>query len=275
MYKLLCIDMDGTLLNSRKKISTRAKEAIKKAHDRGVHIVITTGRIYSNAAYYSSLVGVKSPVIAGNGAIVREKDSDEIIYKSALPQATIDSILEICSKYQVNLNFHTMEEIYSGSKILRTFYKLMFKSTMKTNYKTTIHYTAVHQWKSILQKHSGEVLKCEAYALNRKRVMAAKLHLERLNTMEIVSTGKFSFDITVRGVSKGSAVKFLAEYYGIKREEVMVIGDGENDLTMILYAGLGVAMRNAVDLVKRNADFITDSNDEDGVAKAIEKFILI
>ncbi|MFU0825856.1 MAG: hypothetical protein ACFWTK_12930 [Clostridium sp.] len=77
-----------------------------------------------------------------------------------------------------------------------------------------------------------------------------------------------------KGISKGNAVKILAEFYGLKREEVICIGDGENDLSMIKYAGLGIAMGNAPDYVKKEADYITETNDEDGVAKAIEKFIL-
>ena len=87
-YKMMCIDMDGTLLGKGRKISEDSKVALRKARDKGVQIVITTGRLYNNAAYFSELVGVDSPVIGGNGAIIREKKSNEIIFRSGFDKET-------------------------------------------------------------------------------------------------------------------------------------------------------------------------------------------
>ena len=83
-YKMICIDMDGTLLGKGKRISKESKDVIEKVHKKGVEIVVTTGRIYNNAAYYSHLLGVESPVIAANGAIVREKHTNKIIYENTI-----------------------------------------------------------------------------------------------------------------------------------------------------------------------------------------------
>ncbi len=95
-----------------------------------------------------------------------------------------------------------------------------------------------------------------------------------MNEFEVVSSHFDNFEVTGKGVSKGNAVKVLANYYGIDSEQVICIGDSENDLSMIKYAGLGIAMGNADENVKEAAKYITDNNNCDGVAKAIEKFVL-
>jgi len=107
-----------------------------------------------------------------------------------------------------------------------------------------------------------------------ERILAAKKELRQFEDLEVVSSFKDNFEVMCKGVSKGRGVEVLANMYGFKREEVICIGDNENDLSMIRYAGLGIAMGNAEEEVKSEADFITRSNDEDGVAYAIDKFIL-
>lgn len=105
--------------------------------------------------------------------------------------------------------------------------------------------------------------------------MKVKKELKQLNPeLEIVSSWDDNFEIMKKGSSKGEAVAQLAKYFNLKRDEVMCIGDSENDLSMIEYAGIGVAMGNAIDIVKQSAQYITLPNTESGVAKAIEKFVL-
>ena len=112
MYKLICIDMDGTLLNSNKEISEINKAAIKSAYEKGVNVVITTGRLFINASYYSKLLGVKSPVIAANGAIIKGTDNATFIYKLPLSKDITRYILEVCEKVGLNPHFHTHENIF-------------------------------------------------------------------------------------------------------------------------------------------------------------------
>ncbi|MBC2580797.1 Cof-type HAD-IIB family hydrolase [Clostridium sp. DJ247] len=274
-YKLVCIDMDGTLLNSKRKITENTRSVLKNAHNNGVHIVITTGRIYDNAEYYSDLIGVKSPVIAANGAFIKEKDKDEIIYKSILGKKLSTKILNICSKYEAALEFHTSQKMYLGNKLDKSIINLLMQKTLLKEEKIEIiHVKNIEQWKTILHNEEENIVKCIISNRNEEELQKIRNEVEKLDDVEVVSSARDNIEITCKGTSKGRAVEILAGYYNLKREEIIAIGDSENDLSMIEYAGLGVAMGNAIDLVKRKANYITDTNDEEGVAKAVNKFIM-
>lgn len=274
-YKLVCTDMDGTLLNSKKKISEETKEVLKKAHDKGVHIVVTTGRIYNNAAYYSNLIGVKSAVIAANGAFIREKDKEEAIYKETLTEEQCRLVLGVLLKHKLVPHFHTYKEVYLGSKFHKFVSYLAVARKLPKDMPVISRYVAgKDEWHNVFKEMDGNLVKAIVFHPDVKRINRAKEELMKIPNLEIASSGKLNIEINAKGVCKGQAVEVLAKYYGIKREEVICIGDNENDISMIEYAGLGVAMGNAIESVKLKADYITDTNNNDGVAKVIEKFIL-
>ncbi|QCX33905.1 HAD family phosphatase [Caloramator sp. E03] len=278
MYKLVCIDMDGTLLNSKREISDINKSALKKAFDMGVHIVITTGRIYLNAEYYSDLIGIKSPIIASNGAIIKEKGSNEFIYKAVIPKEINLQILEICNKYKLYPRFHTITDIYYSDSLFN-FMNLMFYFSFALKVKSKDHRVRMHyikskrKWHEVFNLKKEDIVKCEIYSFDKEKIKNVYDELKKIGSIKVVP-GFNSLEITRKDVSKGSAIKFLAEKYKIKREEIVAIGDSENDIEMIQYAGFGVAMGNAIKAVKEKANYITTSNDEDGVAKVINEFII-
>lgn len=275
-YKMVCIDMDGTLLGKRKKISKFSKDVIKKVHDMGVEIVVTTGRLYNNAAYFSQLLGVDSPVIAANGAIVIDQKTNDIIYESAIPEIDCMNILKILNKYKVPFHFHTTDTIYCNNWVSKVGTQIYM--TKQVYYEHLhIHYYTVKseaEWAEIFKKENGRMAKCIAFSPNSKNIAKVRKELEKLDNIVYFGSGNHSTEINFKGVSKGNAVKVLSERYGIKRDELICIGDNENDISMIKYAGLGIAMANAIDEVKEFAQYITDTNKNDGVAKAIKKFIL-
>lgn len=273
-YKLVCIDMDGTLLNSKHRITEATKEILRKTHAKGVHIVISTGRMYTDGEYFSNLIGVKSPVIASNGAVIKEKGSDEVIYKSVLSESLAMELVNISAKHNVPPMFCTPKTLYSGNvlfNMVNHFFKLRkyVSSDMKIN---TIF--SREKWNKILSEEKDNIVKCEFYNRNEEKLRKIRDELKNIRDIEVVSSSKYNIEITCKGVSKGRAVEILAGYYNFKKEEVITIGDSENDLSMIEYAGLGIAMGNAIDRVKEKANFITDSNDNEGVANAINNFIL-
>lgn len=276
-YKLVCIDMDGTLLNSKKKVSSYNRQIIKRAHALGVHIVITTGRIYENAAYFSKLIGVKSPVIASNGAIIKDKDESKIIYKKGLDFKAIKTIIKVCSAHKVKANFNTHDSVICSSRLLNVLMKRLFLKSMSISRsgKLDIKYVSKDtELLKVVEENYDDIIKCEIIDKSAKKIMVLKEALKKLQGIEVVSSSRYNIEITSKYVSKGRAVEALAKYYGINREEIISIGDSENDLSMIEYAGFGVAMGNAQKLIKDKADYITDTNDKDGVGKAIKKFIL-
>lgn len=273
-YKLLCIDIDGTLLNSEHQVTARTMEAVKRAQAVGVNIAISTGRIYSDAEYYARLVGARAPVIASNGAFIMGPDGSEILYKSVFGQRLAVKILDTASKYKAVPNFHTPYKVYAGNIPSWLFYhKNIRRGVFSKNLKAQLVLSKKH-WEKVLASEQDSILKCELLIKDKAAQQRIRDELESLGKLEVVNAMGANLEITYKGVSKGKAAEILASYYNLTAGDIMAIGDSENDLSMIEYAGLGVAMGNAVDRLKEKADFITDTNDNEGVAKAIDKFIL-
>lgn len=274
-YKMMCIDMDGTLLGKGRKISEESKIALRKAREKGVQIVITTGRLYNNAAYFSELVGVDSPVIGANGAIIREKRSNEIIYRSSFNEKITKKILELANKYRIVLHFHTVSSIISNSYVSTTVARIVLPGRNHEDFKVNLRtIKGKEKWLKALEKYSAKVTKIIVFSTSAKRMEEFRKEIGKIDEITYFTSGNKSMEINMKEVSKGNAVKILADYYGIKREEVICIGDNENDVSMIEYAGLGIAMGNAIPKLKKIADYVTDTNKNDGVRKAVEKFIL-
>lgn len=276
-YKMVCIDMDGTLLGKGRKVSEESKKVIKEIHEKGVEIVVTTGRIYNNAAYYSHLLGVESPVIAANGAIVREKHTNKVIYENPIKTEECIKLIEILYRMKFLFHFYTLDAIYCGNELTKFATQLyMTKQVGYDNLKIKYHVIKdLEKWKEFFRKTNGEITKCIAFSIKPNKITELKKELDKLNSVVYFGAGARSLEINNKGVSKGKAVKALADYYGFKRDEVVCIGDNENDISMIEYAGFGVAMGNAIEPVKKLADYITDTNKDNGVAKAIRKIFNI
>lgn len=273
-YKLVCIDIDGTLLDKNSRISKTTKEIIKRVHDQGVHIVVSTGRMYTDAAYYSGLIGVKSPVIASNGAFIKEPDHDHIIYQRALGENLSLKILAVFRKYGIKPSYCTPDKYYYGNILFKIWYlaaKLWGRRSNRIDSEYVGSWTC---WRNILHREKDHIVKCEI--IHRNVYLLEKLinELRNMNELEIARSSKYNIEINRKGVSKGKAVEFLAKLYKLNRDEIIAIGDSENDISMLEYAGLGIAMGNALDIVKQKADYVTDSNDDEGAAKAISKFVL-
>ncbi|KGM98089.1 HAD family hydrolase [Clostridium novyi A str. 4552] len=271
-YKLICLDMDGTLLDTNKKISNRTRNAIKKAHEKGVKIAISTGRVFVSAKYYASMLGISAPIIASNGAYIREKDKDKIIYKSPINKNLCNDIINIAKKYDFDFYLNTFDTIISLKPYPEGYTYLEMSNELPDDMKVNLEVCT--NLENEATKKNGEVIKAICISDNREMLEKARKEISSLGNLEIVSSLGDNFEIMNKDVSKGKGAKVLADFYGINQDEVICIGDGENDLSMINYAGLGVVMKNAPEYIKKYADYITDTNDNDGVAKVIEKFVL-
>lgn len=269
-YKLICIDMDGTLLNSKHEVSDENKDAIKKANEKGIKIAITTGRIFCSAKYYSDIIGVSTPIIASNGAYIREKDRDEVIYSNTIPNDLIVKIYDVIHKYGLKLSFNTCNTLLSSYELPETHaYKVMNKLVSDDNKVTFIVYKSIDD---ILPKYENQILKGIVIEKeDTETLFKAKEELKAKygNDLHVVSSDPYNFEVMLNTSTKGNAVKTLAEKFGFTSDEVICIGDSENDISMLKYAGMGVAMGNALDLVKDLADYITEDNEHSGVGKAI------
>lgn len=272
MYKLVAIDLDGTLLDSRKMISDENKEAIKNAINAGVNILICSGRIYAGAKIFGKEVGTRLPVITCNGARIKDMDTDEVIYSKSLNLETCRSIVDVCHDmgiyYHVYLGDTMFTEQLAHSSL---FY---WKKNKELPIESRVSIEVVDDIQYYLEKYPDDISKVIVISDVPEELSKTRKELQKVKGIEIMSSYYNNIEIMTQGVSKGKALKFMAERYGIKQEEVIAMGDNENDLSMIEYAGLGVAMANGEDYVKEAADFVTLSNDDNGVAYAINKFVL-
>ncbi len=271
-YKLICTDMDGTLLNDNKEISLENRIAIKNAIDNGVVIVFCTGRLFTFAKYYAQGLGVNTPIIASNGAYIREQQSNNILYKCPLGVENSFKVVEILKKYNINPHFNSSDTVFTGkiSFSSESYLKLNQSLSKEEQFKVEV----VKDLEKMIFEYKEEILKCIAIDMNLDNIKIAKEEIFNLGGLVVESSFYNNFEVMNKEVSKGKAVKLLGDYYGIKKEEIICIGDNENDLSMINYAGLGVAMGNSIDSVKAQSDFISSTNNEDGVAQVIRKFVL-
>lgn len=271
--KLICIDMDGTLLVDTQKVSEENKNAIKEAINKGVHVAITTGRLYGCAKLYSDSIGLKTPIIASNGAFIGDVNGDTI-FENPLSQDNIRDFLRITSKYDLFSYLTTNSNILSFKEVPEDhMYKILNKSLKKDD---QIVFHTLDNINSVYDFHDENILKGVCVEKNDFcKLNKAKEELKSCSSdLEIVSSWNNNFEVMKKGSSKGEAVKQLSKFLNIDKEDIMCIGDSENDLSMIQYAGIGVAMGNASDEVKSKAQYVTDTNVNSGVAKAIQKFVL-
>lgn len=266
MYQLIAVDMDGTLLNHKKEISERNRQAIKAAKSIGKTVVIATGRpLIGIKRYLESLemTGDKDYVIAFNGALVQEAKSGRLIAKKTL------SLEDYKRLYEVSLDLGVHIQALSEHHVM----------TPVAN-----PYTDVEANINLIETEIIPVAEVsETMTIVKVMFVDAPEKLdaavERLpewvkETYTIVRSSDIFLEFLDKSVDKGAGVAALAAELGITAEQVICVGDAGNDLAMIQYAGLGVAMANAFDEVKSAADYMTSSNEDDGVAEVIEKFML-
>lgn len=271
--KLICIDMDGTLLMDQQNVSEENKKAIKEAVSRGVHVAITTGRVYNCAKLYSDEIGLKTPIIASNGAFIGGSNG-EAIYNNPLSANEIKDFLSLTKQYGLLSYLTGNFGIVSTTELPDNHIYKVLNKRLKDEEK--IKFEVIDNIDNAFKLYPNQLLKGVCIEKNNiSNLMKVKKELKQLNPeLEIVSSWDDNFEIMKKGSSKGEAVAQLSKYFNLKRDEVMCIGDSENDLSMIEYAGIGVAMGNAIDIVKQSAQYVTLPNTESGVAKAIEKFVL-
>lgn len=270
--------MDGTLLDSNHVVSERNKEALRKAKDIGVTIAISTGRLFCSAKYYSELIGIETAVISSNGAYIKISNNHDNIIETPLPAETVLEIYNIVKKHGLSANYNSWDTLIREKKIPETHaYQIMNKDLPEE--KRVKFLIDENDLPTTLKNFKGTILKSIVIeeGENKDNLWAAKKEIKETfgDKLHVVSSGNDNFEVINGSISKGKAVAYLAETLNLKPSEVMCIGDSENDLSMIKYAGIGVAMGNGLNIVKKEADFVTDSNNESGVAKAIEHFVLM
>lgn len=268
MYKLIAIDMDGTLLDDNHQVSHDVKTTFVKAKQQGVKIVLCSGRPIVGMKPYINELNLNETddfVIGYNGALVQNTNTEKIITEFSLNRDDLIELYELSHKLDTPMHYFDRKYLYSPNALIA-------RHTVIGAYlnEMPIKYCPVHDFPKTNSIHDiMYVDEPEKLTETIKRI--PKYFLDKYAFAQ--SSPHFA-EFTHPQATKGNAVKKLAESLGIKQEEVMAIGDNGNDLSMIKYAGCGVAMQNAIPEVKEEADYETSSNTENGVAQAIRKFVL-
>ena len=272
-YKLVCIDMDGTLLNSKGEVTKENKEALQRAQEKGVHIALTTGRIYQSAKGFNKQIGLNGPIISANGTYIGLPNQAQPFYYKGFTYDEVITFYQCAKKYPVEIHFSTIKGILCDVRVKSTEdYHNTLNNMLPEKERFEIAY--VGDFDNAFKVYEGQILKAFCMAEAKEVLKQLKEELLKLDLYEVSSSWDNNIEIMPKGIDKGYGVCKLAELLNISREEVVCIGDNENDLSMIQYAGLGIAMGNSTPEVLAQADDITLTNDESGVAKAIQKYIL-
>lgn len=267
MFKMLTMDLDGTLLNEEHVISQVNKENIRRISENGVKIILASGREPVSILPFSRELGINDYMIGLNGAIISDGTGKDIIYEKNIPPVVAKYIVYKCEEQNI-LNI-----IFIRNKLFIS--TLEDKRAELFNKYTNTKIEPVGKLSSFIEQNNlwnsiGKMLQPD----DNKILKEFQFDIEHKWSDDVVAEFSLPFFLEVYNTraSKGQAMGIIAKKYDIDIRETIAIGDGENDLSMIEVAGLGVAMENALEIVKKSADYITLSNIEDGVSHVIRKY---
>lgn len=275
--KLVALDLDGTLFDNSSRISKRNLTAIRSITDKGIHVVISTGRPFEGIPFDQIIGTGINYAITANGSGIYEISTGKCLYENAMDEELVTPILNFLLTRDIHMDAFIGGKGYTPIQCVETAQKLTVPSSIK-NYIITTR----TRLDNILQFIHENQLKVQKMTLNfypaadgtlidRETVRKFLVSNPSITT---VCGGYNNLEFTRADANKGVGLRKLAEILGVNPDATMAIGDTENDLAIIEAAGIGVAMGNATDAVKARADYVTTTNTKDGVAAAIEHFIL-
>ncbi len=274
-FKLLALDIDGTLLTPRGEITPRTYEAINEIRRRGVMVVLVTGRRFGSARELVLRLELDLPLVSHNGALTKNIETLETLDFHPLEADSARKIIKFGRQHNVDmiccddphgLGTMVLDGISDQNKALHGYLKKYRDAVVEVP--DLLEYV---QTSPIQMMFSGRCDPIDEFAEKLGQAMDGNIQLFKTRYRSVDLT---ILDALSTTASKGGSLAAIANQNNIAREEIMAIGDNHNDLTMLHYAGRGVVMANAEDELKQMGFELTASNEEDGVAQAIEKFIL-
>lgn len=271
--KMIGLDLDGTLLNENKELTPYTGEVLRRAMGQGVHIVISTGRPITGVPKELLEFPGMRYIITSNGGRIIDLQENQVLYDNPVPYNTAQKVLKIVSEYETLREIYFDGQGYAQRDELENIQRYVKKEPVR-EYILHTRKPVEDIWRLMEEMKPKGVDKVHALFAREEELAKARERIEALEEVVISGSIGSNLEMNAPGVDKGEGLLILGRLLGITREEIMACGDGGNDLAMIRTAGFGVAMANAADEVKKASDYITCSNENDGVAKAIEKFVL-
>ena len=265
--KLIALDLDGTTLNDDKKISPEVKAAIRKAKDKGYHISFLTGRMFGAAAPYVNSLDLSVPIVCMNGTLIAESKSGKVLYENTVEKSCAKEALQVVNGAPV------YRFVYDGDKILHN-----------------VKDPEIHKYLERWAVNFDEVSEID---IDNSHKIYQLLFIGELETLNEISKNieddtdcnlaTFGFpspkhplhflEVKTRGDSKGVGLKFLRNYFGVTKEEVLAVGDYQNDFELLKEAGVAIAVANAIDDLKNSADIITNKTNNEGAVEEVIEMI--
>lgn len=264
-YKLICTDLDDTLITSEAKLTERTKDAVRRYKEAGGRFCIVTGRMTPGAIPICKELSLDTETATYQGAVVTDLSTGEVIFKTAIENSKAVKILRYIESKGFYCQTYSGDEFWTRKAGEHT---VLYGKLSCARYRET-----VVPLSEAVEKEKLEPPKILIMA-EPEKVPAFKEELsEKFGDDFLINTSKpFIIEIIPKTISKAKAVESIAKRRGIKREEIICVGDSENDLTMLTYAGLGVAVSNASDYVKSFVKVVAPDNNSDGVAWVIDNY---
>lgn len=289
MYKLVAIDLDGTLLNSYGEVSNENKHAIKNAINKGVEVVLSSGRIGDSVESIAHDLSANNYYISGNGSMLYNMQEDKIEYENFIEKEKMLKLIKICEENSIYYSIYTENMVITKSlKYNVAFYN--YENSKKAFDKRTNINIVQNIYEYVKNLKNNKFLKitiCDDSEIIFSRIIDKFKKINNIDVLDVAHMSRkiikegteevpveyYYTEITNKNVDKWTAIEILIKKLNIKREEVMAIGDNMNDKLMIKNAGIGVAMGQANPKIKEIADFITQDNNNNGVANILNKLI--
>jgi len=262
-------DLDGTLLDSRGRLGEANVTALKKLMNQGVELILATGRSDLFVRDFVDKLGVRQPVISCNGGLIRNVTTGEVLLRRVIGEAKARELTQYCLHNRYDTLAYTTEHVYylSGSRKIGAYHR--YNSEVESAFQVPLR-----EVQNVNDLPLPEVIKFLISGIDPQIAGHIQTGLDTDDSLSMVQSMHNVLDIMAKGVSKGEAVSFLAQKLGMDLERTLVFGDNYNDVSMLALVGWPITVANAEEAVKRLARFVAPSNDESGVAYAIEHFIL-
>lgn len=266
--KVVVTDLDGTLLNSSHFVSEKNLETLKKIQEEGYEIIFASGRVSSSVEYIMKNAGINGYIVANNGALVLDKEK-KVVYKQALDHEQIEKILDVVETNGIKFNMYDKEKYYCN-QLDRERVSHLFKYGSDKDYQIDI--VVKDDIGNFVKDRNLDIFKVQMTIPENVQEDVIK-ELSKIDNIYIAKSGKCHVEAMNKSVNKWNGIEIALKDLGGKVDKIISIGDYENDLPMIVNADIGIAMGNANDKVKSKSDLITETNEEDGFSKAINKIL--
>lgn len=290
MYKLVAIDLDGTLLNSFGEVTENTKNVLLEAKEKGIEIVLASGRPISSTKSLAVEIGLNNYIISGNGAVVYDIKNEEVVYDKFLTKEQVFDVIDVCEANSIFYNIYTEDEVITKSLN----YNVLFyhKENIKKIEEKRTHINVVSNVKEYIEQSGNtkflKITVCDESKMIFNGIIRKLKELGGLDILNVEHMSKKRFklgteevsieyhytEITNENVNKWTAIEYLLNKLNIDKNEVVAIGDNINDREMIENSGLGIVMGNSNPVMKEIGNVVVADNNSEGVFEAFNKYIL-